>query len=191
MTGLWHLLHRCPAVEKNAADPKLKDTRWIMTMKYSALALSALAASAIAAPAFAEDGKAMPGAVCQATFEVVADSLSRSSGTLSSLAAGTVSATCPVAKDIEAGRIVRATIKVIDRNPTQEFACTLMTLRSDGTILQSQTVLSNGSSNLPQTLSFGAQGTANGGAYNLECVIPGRVASLGTSTLLTYNVVEN
>lgn len=162
-----------------------------MTMKYSALALGALALSAVTAPAFAEDGKVMAGSACDAGAASAAQFLLRITGTLANTSSGGIVVTCPVIKDNEAGRIVRASVRVIDRHPGVDFSCTLATVRSDGTVLQFQTARSTGASPAPQTLSFAGQGAASGGAYNLDCTLPAFIPGTGISTLINYNVVES
>lgn len=164
------------------------------SMKLTAITtfLSALAFSALTAPAFAEDGKAMPGSACQASFLQAAQTLTGSGAFLLNTGTGTVKVTCPAVKDIEAGRIKRAQVKVVDRNPNAgaDVSCTLTSHKMDGTVHQSQLLKSSGSSNNVQTLSYAGQSAAAAGTYSLVCDLPPFVAAFGPSSLVMYNLVE-
>jgi hypothetical protein len=162
-----------------------------MTAKYSLLALGALAASALASPSAAEAGEVMAGAACDAGAASAAPFMLRITGKLSNTSNGGVVVHCPVIKDSGTSRILSATVRVIDRNTSADFACTLATVRSDGTVLQFQTLRSTGSSPAPQSLTFGGQSAASGGAYSLECTMPAFVPGTSVSTLINYTVVEN
>lgn len=161
-----------------------------MIAKYSMLALGALAVSVLASPSSAEAGEVMAGAACDAGAPSSAQFMLRITGTLSNTANGAVSVYCPVIKDSGTSRILSATVRVIDRNSSADFSCTLATVRSDGTTQQFQTVRSGGSSPAPQSLTFSGQGAASGGAYSLECIMPAFVPGTNVSTLINYTVVE-
>ena len=148
-----------------------------------------LGLAALAAPAAAEDGKAMPGSACQASFFGQGQTLLRSGASLSHNGSIAVSVTCPTVKDIEAGRIKRALVKVFDRHPSLPVKCTLATHRSDGTVQQSQTAQTLSlSPGILQTLTFAGQSTAAGGVYNLACDLPPGNAAV--STIVLYSIVE-
>lgn len=83
-----------------------------------------------------------------------------------------------------------ATVRVIDRNSSADFSCTLATVRSNGTVQQFQTVRSTGSSPAPQSLTFSGQSAASGGSYSLECTMPAFIPGTNVSTLVNYTVVE-
>jgi hypothetical protein len=164
-------------------------------MKISHLVVSCatIASAVLAAPAFAEDGKAMPGSVCQPmSFRPTAPSGLATGGlTISNFGTNAESVTCPVTKDIEAGRIKRAEVKVIDANPTANVSCTLSSFKSDGALHQSQLVTSKGS--LPteaQPLPFAGHTANNKGTYNLVCNLPPFVNGLGASGIMMYSIVE-
>ena len=173
-------------------------------MKISHLVVScgtAALAMLAAAPAFAEDGKAMPGSACQATFASGVQSLFRGGASILSSGSQAVSITCPVAKDIEAGRIKRAEVMVIDRNPSTDqsikpdISCTLATHKKDGSVQQSVTKKSNSSFPNALPLSFGAQTAAAQGSYSLVCELPPFAnvpgnPNIGPSAIVMYNVVE-
>ncbi len=74
----------------------------------------------------------MPGSACQPTsFRPTAPSgLAMGGATISNFSTGNFeSVTCPVAKDVEAGRIKRAEVMVIDRSSVANHGieCTLST----------------------------------------------------------------
>jgi hypothetical protein len=161
-----------------------------MHAKYLLATCASLGFLVLAAPAFAEDGKAMPGSACQATFFSGLQPLFRNGAVISSSGSDTVSVTCPVVKDIEAGRIKRAEVMVIDRNPNPnaDISCTLTTFKKDGSVHQSQERKSNNSFNVALPLSFGAQTAALQGSYSLTCTLPPGTG--GISSIVMYNVVE-
>ena len=67
-------------------------------------ASATLALSLLGGQAFAEDGKAYPGSACQAQFDHVEATISRSNASILNAGSQRVKLFCPVAKDIEAGR---------------------------------------------------------------------------------------
>jgi hypothetical protein len=95
---------------------------------------------------------------------------------------------CPViVKDQPAG-ITGAQITVYDRNPGDDVVCTLtLTDYFDATYYRS-TVRSNGSSQAPQTLSFG---TPNPNAHfgTIDCTVPAATTN-GFSYFANYIVFE-
>ena len=136
-------------------------------------------------------GKALPGSACQATsFSSIAPLFRSPDGAIASSGSQTTSVTCPVTKDIEAGRLKRAEIKVVDVNPTADVTCTMATIKSDGALHQSQTRSSNGSSNLVQTLRFTGHTAAAKGVFSLVCALPAFAPGFGASHIVLYNVVE-
>lgn len=170
------------------------------SMKISHVAISCAIMAitmAAAAPVFAEDGKALTGSACQASFSSGVQSLFRNGASISSSGSQPVSVTCPVTKDIEAGRIKRAEVMVVDRNPgsNADISCTLTTHKKDGSVHQSSTRKSNSSFTATLPLSFGAQTAALQGSYSLICDLP-PIASVpgnpnvGPSSIVMYNVVE-
>ena len=161
-----------------------------MIAKYSRLALSALALGALASPSSAEAGEVMAGAACDAGAPGSAPFMLRLTGTLANTANGAVNVYCPVIKDSGTSRILGATVRVIDRNSSADFSCTLATVRSNGTVQQFQTVRSTGSSPAPQSLTFSGQSAASGGSYSLECTMPAFIPGTNVSTLVNYTVVE-
>ena len=163
-----------------------------MRLTYIVASCGAMAFVMSAESVLAEDGKAMPGSACQATFFSGLQPLFRIGAVISSSGSDNVSVTCPVVKDIEAGRIKRAEVMVIDRNPNAgaDIGCTLTTFKKDGTVHQSQERKSNNSFNVALPLSFGAQTAALQGSYSLVCTLPPMVASSGPSSIVMYNVVE-
>ena len=105
------------------------------------------------------------------------------------------SVACPVGKDVEAGRIKRAEVMVIDRSPVanHDISCTLATHKKDGSQVQSVTQKSNSSFQIALPLSFGAQAAAVQGSYSLICTLPPMATVAGSpapSTIVMYNVVE-
>jgi hypothetical protein len=166
-------------------------------MKISHLVVSCatIASAVLAAPAFAEDGKAMPGSVCQPmSFRPTAPSGLATGGlTITNFGSVAETVTCPVTKDIEAGRIKRAEVKVIDANPNNgaDVRCTLSSFKSDGAVHQSQLVKTQGSlPGVPQPLPFTAHTANNKGTYNLICELPPFVNGFGGSGIMMYNIVE-
>ncbi|MGD9509140.1 MAG: hypothetical protein AB7X49_11375, partial [Geminicoccaceae bacterium] len=85
----------------------------------------------------AENGKAYPGSACQRQFDHIDASLSCSRAVVLNAGSQAVRLFCPVAKDIEAGRIKRAVVMVPDSHNTQNVTCELMSLGSDGAVVQS------------------------------------------------------
>jgi hypothetical protein len=154
------------------------------------LALGGLAVSALVSSSAAEAGEVMAGSNCDAGAASSAPFMLRITGTLVNTANGGVVVHCPVIKDSSTSRIQNATVRVIDRNASADFSCTLATVRSDGTTQQFQTVRSSGSSPAPQSLTFAGQGAASGGAYSLECTMPAFVPGTAVSTLINYTVAE-
>jgi hypothetical protein len=161
-----------------------------MIAKYFMLALGALAVSELASPSSAEAGEVMAGVACDAGAASSAQFMLRITGKLSNTANSAVNIYCPVIKDSGTSRIQSATVRVIDRNSSADFSCTLATVRSDGTTQQFQTVRSTGSSPAPQNLTFSGQGAASNGSYSLECTMPAFVPGTSVSTLINYTVVE-
>ena len=108
-----------------------------------------------------------------------------------------ISVTCPVAKDIEAGRIKRAEVMVFDRNPNanppgttdNDVSCALATVRRDGTVQQTITLRTFNSSPSPLPLTFSGQSAAPKGSYSLVCDLPPSLPT-GLSSIVMYNVVE-
>jgi hypothetical protein len=169
-------------------------------MKISHLMISCgvMAVTMVTAPAFAEDGKAYTGSACQPmSFRPTAPSgLAIGGVTISNFSTSNFeSVTCPVTKDIEAGRIKRAEVMVIDRSPVanHDISCTLATHKKDGSQLQSVTQKSNSSFQIALPLTFGAQTAAVQGSYSLICSLPPMATVAGSpapSTIVMYNVVE-
>ena len=163
-----------------------------MRTKRLLAASTTLVLSLLALPALAEDGKAMPGSACQATTLAGLQSLARSNGTVLNVGDQVVNVICPATKDIESGRLKRTEVKAIDRNPVSgaDVNCTVASLRSDGTVHQSQRLASTGSSNNVQTLTFNGHTAAAKGSFNLTCDLPRFEAGFGPSGIVMYNVVE-
>ena len=147
---------------------------------------------ALAAPALAEDGKTMPGSACHASFSSGVASLTRSNGLMLGVGSSGVRISCPVMKDIDAGRIKRAVVNVIDNNPFAggDVVCNLLTLKPDGTVSQSQELRTSGSSGTMRQLAYGAQAKVAGGNYSLVCDLPALQSPGGPSMIISYNVVE-
>jgi hypothetical protein len=99
---------------------------------------------------------------------------------------------CPVAKDVEAGRIKRAVVMVLDSHTSQNVTCELMSLGSDGTVVQSSIRSSLATNAVPVALSFGAHKTNPRGVYVLTCDLPAGsgAGAVGASHIVSYNVVE-
>ena len=110
-----------PADQQPARDHVRSETRkgHHMSSTGKLSFLSALALSALAWPALAEDGKAYTGSSCQPmSFRPTAPSgLAVGGVTISNFSTSFESVACPVGKDVEAGRIKRAEVMVIDRSP--------------------------------------------------------------------------
>jgi hypothetical protein len=169
-----------------------------MKFSYLAVGCGAIVSALLGAPAFAEDGKAYPGSACQPmSFRPTAPSgLAIGGVTISNFSTSNFeSVVCPIAKDIEAGRIKRAEVMVIDRSPVanHDISCTLSTHKKDGSQLQSVTQKSNSSFQIALPLTFGAQSAAVQGSYSLICTLPPMATVAGSpapSTIVMYNVVE-
>lgn len=150
----------------------------------------------VTAPAFAEDGKAMPGSACQPLTFSRTTGLSMGAAIISNFSTSNFEhVACPVTKDIEAGRIKRAEVMVIDRSPVpnHDISCTLATHKKDGSFVQSVTKKSNSSFQVPLALTFGAQSAAVQGSYTLICSLPPMATVAGQpapSSIVMYNVVE-
>lgn len=171
-----------------------------MKISYLLASFGVMTVTMITAPAFAEDGKAMPGAACQPmSFRPTAPSgLAIGGVTISNFSASNFdTVTCPVTKDVEAGRIKRATVMVIDRNPNPgaDIECTLSTHRENGSLLHTEKRKTNSSfqTALPLVPPFGPQAAALRGSYSLICSLP-PMATVGgqpaPSSIVMYNVVE-
>jgi hypothetical protein len=169
-------------------------------MKISHLMFSCgvLAATLATAPAFAEDGKAYTGSACQPmSFRPTAPSgLAIGGVTISNFNTSNFeSVTCPVTKDIEAGRIKRAEVMLIDRSPVagHDIECTLSTHKKDGSLQHTEKRKSNSSFQIALPLTFGAQTAAVQGSYSLICSLPPMATVAGSpapSTIVMYNIVE-
>ena len=148
--------------------------------------LSALALSALALPALAEDGKACTGSSCQPmSFRPTAPSgLAVGGVTISNFSTSFENVACPVGKDVEAGRIKRAEVMVIDRSPVanHDISCTLATHKKDGSQPQSVMQKSNSSFQNALPLTFGAHTAAVQGSYSLICPLPPMATVAGTLT---------
>jgi hypothetical protein len=160
-------------------------------------ACATIAFAALAAPASAEDGKAMPGSACQPmSFRPTAPSgLATGGAGISNVSTSFDNLVCPVTKDIEAGRIKRAEVMVIDRSPVagHDIECTLSTFKKDGSLQQQEKRKSNSSFQTALPLTFGAQTAAPQGSYSLICSLPPMATVAGSpapSTIVMYNVVE-
>lgn len=140
----------------------------------------------------------MPGSSCQPmSFRPTAPSgLAIGGTTISNFSTSNFeSLTCPVTKDIEAGKIKRAEVMVIDRSPVagHDIECTLVTHKKDGSLVQSVTKKSNSSFTTALPLTFGAQAASLQGAYSLTCSLPPMATIAGSpapSTIVMYNIVE-
>jgi hypothetical protein len=166
-----------------------------MKIHHLMMACGIMAVTMTAGSAFAEDAKALPGAACQPmSFRPTAPSgLAVGGVTISNFSTNFDTVTCPVTKDIEAGRIKRATVMVIDRNPASGFdiECTLSTHKEDGTQLAFQKRKTNSSFQTALPLEpFGAQPAALRGSYGLICSLPPMAAGNAASSIVMYNVVE-
>ena len=167
-------------------------------MKISKLLFSCgvMAVAMAAAPAFAEDGKAMPGSACQPLTFSRTTGLSMGAAIISNFSTSVFEhVACPVTKDIEAGRIKRAEVMVIDRSPVtgHDIECTLATHKKDGSFVQSVTKKTSSSFQTALPLSFGAQAAAAQGSYTLICTLPPMATVAGSpapSSIVMYNVVE-
>ena len=98
----------------------------------------ALALAAVASPAAASDGKSMPGSACQAFEDFRLRQLYRGGGEIFNLGNTGEAVVCPVVKDLN--KITRAVVMLIDANPDlgADIACSLYTVRSDGTVQTTQ-----------------------------------------------------
>lgn len=167
-----------------------------MKVAFLAVAGGLLASTLFAGSAFAEDGKALPGSACQPTSFRQPAGLAMGGPSISNFSTSNFeSITCPVTKDIEAGRIKRAEVMLIDRSPVanHNIECTLSTHRRDGSQVQSETKKSNSSFNTALAISFGPQAAAPQGSYSLICSLPPMATVAGSpapSTIVMYNVVE-
>jgi hypothetical protein len=146
----------------------------------------------LAGRALAEDGKAYPGSACQRQFDHVAASISRSQATILNVGAQRVKLFCPVAKDIEAGRIKRAEVMYLDNHNQQSVTCELLSLSREGAVVQSSVRQSSvaGTNGTPLPLSFGVHAANPKGTYVLTCELPPFSGAVGASQIITYNVVE-
>ncbi|MGE3290935.1 MAG: hypothetical protein AB7I59_05015 [Geminicoccaceae bacterium] len=152
-----------------------------------------LALSLLGSQALAENGKAYPGSACQRQFDHIDASLSCSRAVVLNAGSQAVRLFCPVAKDIEAGRIKRAVVMVPDSHNTQNVTCELMSLGSDGAVVQSSIRQSSATTAVPVALSFGAHKANLRGVYVLTCDLPvdsGPGAGRRVAHRQLYNVVE-
>ena len=150
-------------------------------------------AALLAGPALAADTKTLSGSACQPSFFTAGQSLFRREPMLLSNSNLTEPITCPVVKDVDAGRIKRAQVRVINRNGTigSSFFCKLSTYRPDGSFVQSQSRRSTLVSTAVQTLNFDAQKAAPGGSYSLICNLPAAFGpNRDLSAIVSYTVVE-
>ena len=163
----------------------LKRIRPIAMTSSFAMAVTTLS---LALPARAADGKAYPSTMCQP-----------SSGEAAPFFSGTATidpnsghfVNCPIVREtIGTGGIAAASIVVRDLSPVEDVECTLLSLRSDNTLVASSFRKSAGSSNAVQTLSFGALTSASNGNYTINCRIPKRNGA-AFSSIVAYRVDEN
>jgi hypothetical protein len=165
-----------------------------MKIHHLMMACGIMAMTMTAGSAFAEDGKALPGSACQPMNFTRTTGLAIGGPFIGNFSTSNFeSVTCPVTKDIEAGRIKRATVMVIDRNPDKDrnIECTLSTHREDGSQLATETRKSNSFFQTALPLGpFGAQPAALRGSYSLFCSLPPMTAGGAASQIVMYNVVE-
>lgn len=167
-----------------------------MKISHFVMSCGIMAATMTAGSAFAEDGKAMPGNACQPLTFSRTTGLSIGGAAISNFSTSNFEhVACPVTKDIEAGRIKRAEVMVIDRSPVpnHDIECTLSTHKKDGSFAQSVKQKSNSSFQTALPLTFGAQSAAVQGSYSLICTLPPMATVAGSpapSTIVRYNVVE-
>lgn len=163
-----------------------------MSMQRQLAGCTALALSLLAGQAFAEDGKAYPGSACQRQFDQIDAAIARSRAVVLNAGAQSVRLFCPVAKDVEAGRIKRAVVMVLDSHTAQNVTCELMSLGSDGAVVQSSTRSSSATNAVPVALSFGAHKANPRGVYVLACDLPAGSGpgAVGASHIVSYSIVE-
>ena len=140
----------------------------------------------------AEDGKAYPGSACQRQFDNVAAPVARTQALILSTHDSPVKVFCPVAKDVESGRIKRAEVMVDDNHSTANISCELFSFRRDGSVQQVTPRATSGTSATPVALTFGAHTANPKGSYGLTCELPpgSGAGALGPSSIVGYSVVE-
>jgi hypothetical protein len=167
-----------------------------MRVSFLALAGGLLASTLVTGSALAEDGKAMPGSACQPLTFSRTTGLSIGGATISNFSTSNFEhVACPVTKDLEAGRIKRAEVMLIDRSPVanHDIECTLSTHKKDGSFQHTEKRKSNSSFQNALPITFGAQTAALQGRYSLVCSLPPMATVNGSpapSTIVMYNVVE-
>lgn len=138
----------------------------------------------------------MPGSACQPLTFSRTTGLSLGGATISNFSTSNFEhVTCPVTKDIEAGKIKRTEVMVIDRSPVagHDIECTLTTHKKDGSLVQSVKKKSNNSFTTALPLTFGVQAASVQGVYSLTCSLPPMATVAGSpapSTIVMYNIVE-
>lgn len=132
-----------------------------------------------------------PGAACVATG---AGSLSvRIDGEIENPGAATVSAVCPAERPVGAGgtTLVSGTVFVIDRNPTTNVCCRVVSKNASGTLTQSAQVCSSGSSTTTQSLALPeVSDPFSFSSYMVQCDVPGAVAG-AASRIQMYRTTQN
>ena len=145
-----------------------------------------LLAAATATPAAAAS-TSMPGRACQAASDSSPSLLFHSGSEIKNGDDSFVGISCPVEKHLS--RIVSAEVMLIDRNPSADISCTLLTFNRDGSTRSNATRQSSGSFSVALPIIFPGQLAPTGaGSYGLACVLPG--FSAAASSIVGYSVIE-
>lgn len=132
-----------------------------------------------------------PGAACVAT---AGSSLSvRLDGESENLGTGTVTAVCPAERPIGAGQttLVSGTVFVVDRNPSTNVCCHVVSKNTGGAIVQSAPVCSAGSSTATQSLALAQiSDPYSFSSYLVQCDVPGTSAG-AASRIQMYRTTQD
>lgn len=160
----------------------------------SALSTGLLALTMGSGEVLAEDGKTYPASFCQQANHLFAQfPYGISAGEWINDDNFTTVIQCPIIKDSIGQGLKKGFIRVLDRNPSSDVRCTLISRRTHVHPDQGFTinVSSSGSSSFVQTLNFGAIGhNGSNTTYNLSCSVPGKANGLN-SKLMGYYIEEN
>jgi hypothetical protein len=143
-----------------------------------------------------EDGKTLPGALCQPGSHTQA--IVRIAGSMFNVSASPQVWTCPIVRDVVgAAAIEFARITVVDNNNDSGAVvfCALVSSTSTGTVHDSDIQDTSGEAGTV-ALDYGsgdvkALSGVNGGYYYFQCSIPGTDNNGQQSGVISYQVNEN
>ncbi|MDX1811123.1 MAG: hypothetical protein R3240_04195, partial [Gammaproteobacteria bacterium] len=141
-------------------------------MKTQALtALSLTSLLVLSTPTMANDWKGYAGSSCVPISDNA--DFTRTLGGAYRVNSGASFVQCPIVRDFAAGkvgRVLRARVRLTDRNSTDSGYCTFRSRNINGGTFDSQTVRWTGTGD--KTITFGPIDASNWGSYMIRCRLP-------------------